>query len=68
MSDEATQQISYNCLNSVGFYNEKNMTYDHAVRLLSSDENVLTADKDSRLSYRVLEDSCKVSFLFNIDQ
>lgn len=60
MSEEATQEITYNCRNSVAFYNTKNSTFGQALKFLASDENVLTADPDSRLNYKVLEDNCQV--------
>ena len=60
MSDEATQRISYNCQNSVAFYNPRNSTFDHAVKMLTSDDNELTGNMESRLSYTVLSDSCQV--------
>lgn len=60
MSDRAEQQITFNCLNSVAFYNQVNSTFDQAIKMLSSDENELTADSESRLAYSVLSDNCQV--------
>jgi len=38
----------------------RNSTFDQAVKLRTSDENELTADSDSRLSYTVTSDDCQV--------
>lgn len=65
MSNGATQRITYNCQNSVAFYNPRNSTFDHAVKLLTSDDNVLTGNTESRLSYRVLSDNCQVRIMIN---
>lgn len=61
MSNRAEQRITFNCLNSVAFYNQANSTFDQAIKMLTSDENVLTADSESRLAYSVLSDNCQVS-------
>lgn len=57
LSSTARQKFTYLCVNSVGWENAEG-TYDMAIELLGSNNDVLTADQSI---FTVVEDSCKVT-------
>lgn len=64
LSKEASQTITYNCKNSVGYKDEKNGNLKKAVILKGNNDLELKAEGNSRFRYTVLEDTCTVSSYF----
>lgn len=61
LSKEASQTITYNCKNSVGYKDEKAGNLKKAVVLKGNNDLELKAEGNSRFRYTVLEDTCSVS-------
>lgn len=61
LSKEASQTITYNCKNSVGYKDEKTGNFKKAVILKGSNDLELKAEGNNRFRYTVMEDSCSVS-------
>lgn len=61
LSTHATQNITYHCKNSVGYYDEEKHHYRHAIKLLAWNDAELTAKNSQQLRYEVTEDGCKVT-------
>lgn len=64
LSKEASQTITYNCKNSVGYKDEKAGNLKKAVVLKGNNDLELKAEGNSRFRYTVLEDTCSVSSYF----
>lgn len=64
LSKEASQTITYNCKNSVGYKDEKNGNLKKAVILKGNNDLELKAEGNNRFRYTVLEDTCTVSSHF----
>lgn len=62
LSKEASQTITYNCKNSVGYKDEKTGNLKKAVILKGSNDLELKAEGNNRFRYTVVEDTCSVSF------
>lgn len=62
LSKEASQTITYNCKNSVGYKDEKMGNYKKAVILKGSNDLELKAEGNNRFRYTVVEDTCAVRF------
>lgn len=61
LSKEASQTVTYNCKNSVGYKDEKAGNLKKAVVLKGNNDLELKAEGNSRFRYTVLEDTCSVS-------
>ena len=61
LSRRATQQFTYNCDSSIGWYDELNASYDKAIQLMGHDGSTVNheSDPDAKL-FEILEDSCTV--------
>lgn len=60
LSEEASQQITLGCYNSVAFYNSDNSTSEQAVKFLTSDDKELSPHGSSKFTYNTLSDDCQV--------
>lgn len=61
LSTTAYQNITYNCLNSVAYYDaEASKSYDLAAKFMTSDDKELKA-LNKKLSYSVSLDECQVT-------
>jgi hypothetical protein len=59
LSESASQQITLGCFNTVGYYDNRNVTSDRAVKLRSANDNELSPHRGTKFSYDVLSDSCQ---------
>lgn len=63
LSEEARQNFTYSCINSVAWYNSKLDSYDMSIKLMSANEMELGYDTTSP-AINVLVDGCRVSWRF----
>lgn len=61
LSTEATQTITYHCKNSVAYMDQATGNLKKALLLQGSNDVEIRAEGNSRFTYGVLEDGCKVS-------
>jgi len=59
LSEQARQQVTYHCKNSVAYYNDKARNYDSALKLRGANGAELTAQGAAQ--YTVIEDGCSDS-------
>lgn len=62
LSSEASQSITYHCKNSVAYMDEATGNLKKALLLQGSNDVEIRAEGNSRFTYGVLEDGCKVRF------
>lgn len=60
LSEEARQNFTYTCINSVAWYSSKTDSYDLSIKLMSANEMELGHDTTSPY-INVLADGCQVS-------
>lgn len=61
LANQATQNITYHCKNSVAYMDGENGNLKKAVLLQGSNDVELSAEGNSRFTFNVLEDGCTVS-------
>lgn len=61
LSTHASQNITYHCKKSVGYFDEEKNNYRRSVKLLAWNDAELTAKNSQQLRYEVTEDGCKVN-------
>lgn len=61
LANQAVQNITYHCKNSVAYMDGENGNLKKAVLLQGSNDVELRAEGNSRFTYSVLEDGCTVS-------
>lgn len=66
LANQAVQNITYHCKNSVAYMDGDNGNLKKAVLLQGSNDVELRAEGNSRFTYSVLEDGCTVSSLYFI--
>lgn len=69
LSTHATQNVTYHCKKSVGYFDAEKNHHRNAIKLLAWNDAMLTAKNSQQLRYEVTEDGCKVarefvSFIF----
>lgn len=62
LSTHASQNITYHCKNTVGYYDAEKNNYRRSLKLLAWNDAELTAKSSQQLRYEVTEDGCKVNF------
>lgn len=65
LSTHATQNVTYHCKNSVGYFDAEKNHHRNAIKLLAWNDAMLTAKNSQQLRYEVTEDGCKVTREFN---
>lgn len=65
LSTHATQNVTYHCKKSVGYFDAENNHHRNAIKLLAWNDAMLTAKNSQQLRYEVTEDGCKVTKLFS---
>lgn len=60
LSTEASQNLTYHCKNSIAYMDQKTGDLKKALLLQGSNEVEIRAEGNSRFTYAVLEDGCKV--------
>jgi len=58
-SAQARQTITYQCKNSVAFFDAENRSYKRAVKLMGDNDIELSADGSPRFRYHVVSDECQ---------
>lgn len=66
LANQAVQNITYHCKNSIAYMDGENGNLKKAVLLQGSNDVELRAEGNSRFTYSVLEDGCTVSLVLNI--
>lgn len=61
LSEEARQNFTYSCINTVAWYSDKLDSYEMSIKLMSANEMELSYDTSSP-SINVLSDGCMVRF------
>ena len=64
LSNQASQNITYHCRNSVAYMDGETGNMKKAVVLQGSNDVELRAEGNSRFTFSVLEDGCTVSSFF----
>lgn len=59
LSAKARQNITYNCKNTVAYYDVSKRTYRRGIKLLAWNDAELTPKGNQRVRYEVLEDECR---------
>ncbi|CAG2114878.1 unnamed protein product, partial [Medioppia subpectinata] len=59
LSQNAVQNITYVCKNSVAFYDEAKHTHRKAVKLMTYNDIELTADGNHMFTYQAIRDGCQ---------
>ena len=60
LSTEASQNVTYHCKNSIAYMDQASGNLKKALLLGGSNEVEIRAEGNSRFTYSVLEDGCKV--------
>ncbi len=60
LSTEASQNLTYHCKNSVAYMDQATGNLKKALLLQGSNDVEIRAEGNSRFTYSVLEDGCKV--------
>lgn len=60
LSTEATQNLTYHCKNSIAYLDQTTGNLKKALLLQGSNDVEIRAEGNSRFTYSVLEDGCKV--------
>lgn len=60
LSTEASQNLTYHCKNSIAYMDQRAGNLKKALLLQGSNEVEIRAEGNSRFTYSVLEDGCKV--------
>ena len=60
LSNEASQNLTYHCKNSVAYMDQTTGNLKKALLLQGSNDVEIRAEGNSRFTYSVLEDGCKV--------
>jgi len=66
LANQAVQNITYHCKNSIAYMDAENGNLKKAVLLQGSNDVELRAEGNSRFTFSVLEDGCSVSSLFTL--
>ena len=61
MSNQASQNVTYHCKNSVAYMDDNTGNLKKALLLQGSNDVEIRAEGNSRFTYSVLEDGCTVS-------
>lgn len=61
LSTHASQNITYHCKNSVGYFDAEKNNYRKSLKLLAWNDAELTAKNSQQLRYEVTEDGCQVN-------
>ena len=61
LSTHSSQNITYNCRNSVAHYDANERSYKKAIKILGWNDIELNASGKKRFKYEVTDDDCKVS-------
>lgn len=64
LSNQASQNITYHCRNSVAYMDAESGSLNKAVVLAGSNDVELRAEGNSRFTFSVVEDGCTVSSSF----
>lgn len=64
LSTHASQDITYHCKNSVGYFDVEKNNYRRSLKLLAWNDAELTAKNSQQLRYEVTEDGCKVNSIY----
>lgn len=64
LSQDAYQNFTYTCINSVAWYNTKNYKYDMALKILGENEQEFSYDPPAIKPF-VIADGCKVKKTVN---
>jgi len=59
LSTHSSQNLTYNCLNSVAHYDANERSFKKAIKILGWNDIELTATGKKRFKYEVTEDDCK---------
>lgn len=59
LNKKAKQRITIHCKNVVAVFDQANNTWDNAMKLISFDEEDVTAQGKKTFRYKVIEDNCK---------
>ena len=66
LSEQAYQNITYHCRNSVAYYDRQAANHDKALRFMANNDVELVADQPVKFRYSVKQDECQVSSFLNI--
>lgn len=64
MSNQASQNITYHCKNSIAYMDSTSGNLKKALLLQGSNDVEIRAEGNSRFTYSVSEDGCTVSLIF----
>lgn len=67
LANQAVQNITYHCKNSIAYMDAENGNLKKAVLLQGSNDVELRAEGNSRFTFSVLEDGCSVSFFYFVN-
>lgn len=62
LSTHATQNVTYHCRNSVGYFDAEKNNYRRSLKFLAWNDAELTAKNSLHLRYDAIEDGCQVKF------
>lgn len=65
LSTEASQNFTYHCKNSIAYMDQASGNLKKALLLQGSNDVEIRAEGNSRFTYSVLEDGCKVGAQLN---
>lgn len=66
LSTEASQNFTYHCKNSIAYMDQASGNLKKALLLQGSNDVEIRAEGNSRFTYSVLEDGCKVGVQLNM--
>lgn len=56
----ATQNLTYHCKNTIGYYDAETKSYKKGLKLVGFNDADITPRGNPKLRYKAIEDECKV--------
>jgi len=61
LSESASQNLTYHCKKSVGYYDAENRSYKKGLKLVGFNDADITPRGNPKMKYTAIEDECKAS-------
>lgn len=61
MSTKASQNVTFHCRNTIGYYDARTKNYRKGIKLLAYNDAEILPKANNRLRYKAILDECQVS-------
>jgi len=66
LSESASQNLTYHCKKSIGYFDAENRSYKKGLKLVGFNDVDITPRGNPKMKYTAIEDECKVSVSYVI--